>query len=266
MSNSGNWFFVADPHFGHANIIKYCNRPFLSKEDEPIADLVAKGIVPSKDFAVPFESVKRMDQTILSSINAVVQPDDHLVIVGDFCFAKGGKIKEATRRYRDLINCKNVYLILGNHDKRDAAQGVFTAVYENYTFTIDGHVIFASHYPSRSWDRAGYGSWCVYGHVHNRFHAEDNGQLMPYARQELTAGFNSVLSRHGIKDAQAITDELLAAVASLNGIDLTIDVGVDNVRPGLPFGTPWSVADLRQHMEKRQLLWEIRKSRYQKLK
>lgn len=259
------WFFVADPHFGHGNIIKYCNRPFLSKDDEVLADLVIKGVVPASELQVSNQSVQQMDQTILDSINAVVGLSDHLVIVGDFCFAKGGKIKETTRNYRDRINCKNVYLILGNHDNRQAAQEVFTAVYENYTFKIDGHTIFANHYPSRSWNKAGHGSWHVYGHVHNLYHAEDNGELMPYARQALTAGFNSVLDRHGIRDA-SITEQLLAAVASLNGIDLTVDVGVDNVRSGFPFGTPWSVSDLRRYMEKRQMLWEVRKSRYKKLK
>lgn len=49
---------TADLHFGHANIMKYCNRPF--------------------------DSTENMDKTILDNINHCVSEDDELYILGDF--------------------------------------------------------------------------------------------------------------------------------------------------------------------------------------
>lgn len=259
---SGRWFFTADCHFGHANIIKYCKRPFLTPDEQAMSQLVSRGVIPVQEFKIPWSAVDKMNSQILSSINDAVLPEDHLVIVGDFCFAQGSKMAEATRKYRDRINCKNVYLILGNHDRRKACEGVFTACYENYLFNIGGQLVFASHYPMRSWDRASHGAWSVYGHVHNMYHAEDNGKLMPYAQKMLHEGFASVLERHGISGNETIIQDLLKATAILNGVDLTVDVGVDNVREGVPFGTPWSMDELRQYMDAKFAKWHARHNQF----
>jgi hypothetical protein len=58
-----------------------------------------------------------------------------------------------------------------------------------------------------------------------------------------------------------IQKELIDVCASLNGINLTLDVGVDNTRHGLPFGTPWSLADIRNYMQPKIALWKIPKNK-----
>ena len=262
-----SWFFVADTHFGHGNIIKFCKRPFLSFEDSGLCDLIERGTIPHSDLAVTPESIREMDECILNSINNVVGADDNLVIVGDFCLCKNGKTngkKSRAEEYREKINCKNVYLILGNHDDRNLLKPLFTAIYENYLFKIDGQMIFASHYPARSWDRAAYGSWMIYGHVHNAYFAQDSGGLSKYHRHVFEKGFRQVLGESLAKDS--LIEELLSVVSSVNGIDLTVDVGVDHVRQGVPFGTPWSMDDLRKHMEKKKNAWELRNNIFQQLK
>ena len=81
----GNIWFTADLHLGHANIIRYCSRPF--------------------------EGAAEMDATLLGAINHSVQPGDTLWILGDFS-CRG----RSPAHYREQINCRDVRLILGNHD------------------------------------------------------------------------------------------------------------------------------------------------------
>lgn len=119
-----------------------------------------------------------------------------------------------------------------------------------------------SHYPCRSWDMAHHGSWMLYGHVHNLFWPEDNGEIMPYAKGVFSNGFDAVLEKLGIRnesgEREQAVQELLDIVASMNGIDLTLDVGVDNVRNGVPFGTPWSMDDLHTYFGKKLPRWNAR--------
>jgi predicted phosphohydrolase len=77
---------TSDTHFGHAAIIKYCNRPF--------------------------KDAKHMDNEIIKRWNRVVKQDDTVYHLGDFALtAKKVKIK--------ILNQLNGHkvLILGNHDK-----------------------------------------------------------------------------------------------------------------------------------------------------
>lgn len=54
-------WFTADTHFGHANIIRYCKRPFASAAE--------------------------MDEVLLRHINERVGVEDVLYHLGDFLFA-----------------------------------------------------------------------------------------------------------------------------------------------------------------------------------
>ena len=54
------YWFTADYHLGHANIIKYCNRPF--------------------------KSLEHMNSEIIRRHNSRVKPNDTVFFLGDFCF------------------------------------------------------------------------------------------------------------------------------------------------------------------------------------
>lgn len=258
------WFFSADWHLGHSNIIKYCKRPFLSREEEGLLEMIDRGSIPARDLRISPESTNRMTDTIIDSTNAVVAPDDTLVVIGDYCWTPRDGRWDVARKYRERINCKNMFLIWGNHDDRRILAPLFKACYDQYVFNVDGQHIFVSHYPCRSWDMAHHGSWDLYGHVHDLYGPEDNGDLMPYQKKVFTEGFHSVLERHGLDNRDKVVDELLAVCASLNGIDLTLDVGVDNRIRGeaVPFGTPWSMTDLRAYMGKKKSRWDARSDGY----
>ena len=78
-------FFTSDHHFGHKNIIKFCNRPF--------------------------ESIDEMNEELISRWNAKVGPNDEVYHLGDFALC-------TTNEFTDIIGRLNgiIYLIGGNHD------------------------------------------------------------------------------------------------------------------------------------------------------
>lgn len=84
-------FFTSDTHFGHANIIKYCNRPFKDVND--------------------------MTEQLIANWNAVVGPNDTVWHLGDFAFE--GK-HMSKRQILDVLGRLNggKRLVFGNHDKR----------------------------------------------------------------------------------------------------------------------------------------------------
>ena len=53
-------FFISDCHFGHKNIIKYCNRPYFSVEE--------------------------MNEDIISKWNKKVAKNDLIYIIGDLFY------------------------------------------------------------------------------------------------------------------------------------------------------------------------------------
>ena len=156
-------WFTADTHFGHGNIIKYCQRPFLSREEREAIRADPRARLHLSD-----ETVKRHDDALLEAINSRVTVDDHLWILGDFCM---GGLAEA-RHYRDRIRCEKVFLVWGNHDRGEVAP-VFSDTMEQGMVRVEGQEIWLNHYPMRSWNKSFPGSWHLYGHVHGRLRRED---------------------------------------------------------------------------------------------
>ena len=161
-----NVWFTADTHFGHANIIKYCARPFLNEEEKQLlAD------EPRGKWKVSQETIERHDNAIVQAINERVAPNDTLWILGDFCW---GKFREA-KAYVDRIRCQRVNLVWGNHDNRTVGEA-FNKTIEQGMVKVKGKRIWLNHYPMRSWDGRFHGSWHLYGHVHGRFTEEDEAR------------------------------------------------------------------------------------------
>lgn len=132
-------FFSADLHFGHFNIIEYCNRPFTSSEE--------------------------MDTTIIDNINAKVGKSDRLFCLGDFCF------KSQASDYLKRIVCKNVWLIKGNHDYKPSQKDGFAQVLDYHEEKYDigekhKKRVVMFHYPILEWNQSFRGSYMLFGHVH----------------------------------------------------------------------------------------------------
>lgn len=133
-------FFTADTHFGHSNIINYCDRPFTCKEEH--------------------------DAALIERWNSVVKPGDIVYHLGDFGFGSSQYLKSICNRLRGQIN-----LIRGNHDKN------ISQIQSRFGFVKDVHLletklmdkklkIFMSHYPHRSWIHKPRDAYHLFGHVH----------------------------------------------------------------------------------------------------
>lgn len=135
-------FFTADTHFGHDRLLSHHNRPF--------------------------GSIPEMTEYMIESINRVVSATDVLYFIGDFC-----GIMNNPMEYTDQIVCKNIHLILGNHDVENKYGGQFTSVQTYKEVKHDGQRIVLFHYPLRRWNKDYRGSWMLYGHVHGHLNSED---------------------------------------------------------------------------------------------
>jgi len=94
-------YWTSDIHFGHLNIIKYCDRPFGDPED--------------------------MNAQIIERWNEVVQPDDAVMVLGDVAL---GKIRETLPLVGKLNGTK--YLVPGNHDRCWPGHKGFTTWNDKY--------------------------------------------------------------------------------------------------------------------------------------
>lgn len=128
--------FVSDTHFGHHNIIKYCDRPW--------------------------DTVDEMNEGLIDNWNNVVKPDDDVYHLGDFCM--GGT------RPRDWLRRLNgrVHLIRGNHDPHVKDQG-FASVQDYLELRVKGYRrIILLHFPMLRWNASHKGTWHLFGHVHGK--------------------------------------------------------------------------------------------------
>jgi len=173
-----NYWFTSDSHYWHKNIVKG-----VSKWND-------------KDGCRDFKDEREMSTHTVDGINKVVMPDDVLCHLGDWSF---GGIQNIWN-FRKRINCKNIYLCLGNHDHHikknkelpNVSQNLFgfedspplnedQSVYAKelfkdvqlmYEIQVHGQRITLSHYSMRTWYFHNKGSWMLFGHSHDSLHPE----------------------------------------------------------------------------------------------
>jgi calcineurin-like phosphoesterase family protein len=159
-------WFTADTHFGHQKIPFYAKRNFcLTPEEVSTSDLIWKNKNFNNSWSPSWSSIARMDDYLIKKINEHVKKDDILWHLGDFCFGKNSKIEEIARKYRERINCSNIFLICGNHDHSNIKK-VFNDCYDHYDLKINSYHIILSHYAHAFWNKSHNKSWMLYGHAH----------------------------------------------------------------------------------------------------
>lgn len=144
-------FVTSDLHFGHKNIIEYCNRPFPCLKD--------------------------MNAGLIEIWNSKVGPEDTVYHLGDLSFdrdhsKKDGPLFELLTR----LNGHKVF-VLGNHDRhissklKQLAHGRFPlpkvqSVHDYLEVDVNGTKVVMFHYPCAEWHGSHRGSVMLHGHCH----------------------------------------------------------------------------------------------------
>ena len=144
-------FYTGDTHFGHKNVIKYCNRPY--------------------------DTVEEMNEDIISRWNNKVPKNSLVFHLGDVMFGGSAEAKLILPR----LNGEKV-LIIGNHDEESTLRQYFTMMRYNHMFTdpIIQRKVLLSHFPYESWAGSYHGVIHLHGHCH--------GNLKTYLPNRLDVG------------------------------------------------------------------------------
>ena len=135
----GKIFYIADLHFGHANVIRFDNRPY--------------------------KNVEEMNRALINNWNSVVTNDDTVYILGDFCWSK----EPVWINLLDQLKGKKV-LIKGNHDLKKMSYSLknkFEDIKDYKEINDNGTKVILSHYPMPFWNGQFRDSVHLYGHIHN---------------------------------------------------------------------------------------------------
>lgn len=154
-------FFTSDTHYSHSNICRATTR-----------------WNDAENLTRDFKSLDHMNNTLVDNINEVVGENDVLIHLGDWSFGGFDNIAE----FRNRILCKNIHLVLGNHDhhierNKGGVRDLFSSVnhYINLdvrrpsTFVkgkMDKFNFVLMHFPIASWDGMNNGVIHLHGHVH----------------------------------------------------------------------------------------------------
>ena len=151
-------WFTSDTHYNHSNI---CSSTTQWTNPVTLRD---------------FKSLEHMNNTLVCNINEKVGQDDILFHLGDWSFGGFDQIQ----KFRDQLVCKNIHLILGNHDhhiadNKEGIQSLFSSVSKyldlivkyNVGTPLQDEARFAlMHFPIASWDNMARGAIHLHGHVH----------------------------------------------------------------------------------------------------
>lgn len=144
-----NWY-TADTHFGHENVIGFCNRPFAG--------------------------AGQMDATMIKNLWAKVSPDDDLWIVGDFAFGPKSKDSSYLAEVFGQLPGGRKHLIVGNHDRERTLTLPWDSI-SHLAEVRDGtknqaHTL--CHYPMITWNHARREALQLFGHVHDNWKGSRN--------------------------------------------------------------------------------------------
>jgi calcineurin-like phosphoesterase family protein len=124
-------YFIADTHFDHNNIIKYCHRPF--------------------------HNVTEMNETMRHLWNNTVRQSDTVYFLGDMSF---GRHSHSAGYWLNHLNGHTIF-ISGSHDKLPGGITHYSLTHRSF----GGYWFLLVHDPNnrpKDWH-----GWTIHGHKHN---------------------------------------------------------------------------------------------------
>lgn len=169
-------WFTSDPHAYHKNICKGTSEWDINGGEQQRV----------RDFINP----EQMTEEIVKAWNKHVQWDDELWCLGDWSFGGFNNIK----KFRDQINCRNIHLILGNHDhhienNKENIRDLFSSVQYYKELSLHGHKVVLLHYGMRVWNKSHKGAIHLFGHSHN---------TLPPHGKSMDVGVDCAFERFGV--------------------------------------------------------------------
>lgn len=172
LNKDQNIFFTSDMHFGHSNVIRFCNRPFVN--------------------------TKEMDRKLIENWNKVVKENDIVFSLGDLeWFPSKSTYMKRFKRLNGFI-----YFICGNHDdytvvneaikkynledKVHLCQDIVCLYLEAEHLHLPRKIneIIMCHYPLWTWSHSDSQTIHLYGHVHSENWRECQEFNIPIAHRK----------------------------------------------------------------------------------
>lgn len=169
-SKNNDIYFSGDIHYYHYN---------LTRGETKWEDLNQ-----TRDF----DKVEDMSNHIVYKINQYIKENDIFFFLGDWSFSGIENIWNLRKR----INCKNIYFVIGNHDRfikqnrklpncslkngivvdyikdnqHAKAHDLFKIVENDLNINIDGNEFYLTHYPKYPWKGIGNDVYHLHAHSH----------------------------------------------------------------------------------------------------
>lgn len=141
-------WLTSDLHFGHRNIIRFCNRPF--------------------------ENEKVMGPALIDNWNNTVGDDDIVFVLGDtFWFDDSRAIKKVV----SSLKGKDIYFLPGNHDNFEAFHRVDDPRIHLCADVVTCWItevnkpkreLYLQHCPASTWPHRESGAYHFFGHIHSQ--------------------------------------------------------------------------------------------------
>lgn len=155
---NNNIWFTSDTHFMHRNILNFCPKTRLGKDQE------------------------EMTEILIENWNKQVCDNDTVYLLGDVFFCGMDKAVQILGRLNG-----HIHLVYGNHDqvikKNRVLHMRFDSINDYLKIRIGQRTVIMHHYPYLEWEQCHYGAYALFGHVHGNM--DHNPHVLRYRTMDV---------------------------------------------------------------------------------